>query len=264
MIGNLNNKEVKALYYRSCNIDQVVFFMFIGIIITGSIALNAKSADIIFLCITSLLLNTFVIVGLCGRHKWGRILGIVVLSISGLGLLVGFPLGAVFAIFGIYSLSNASILFGPNRLTHSALKEKFQIQKNSKKVRQREGGIPVNGSAEMYRKAAEQGLAEAQYKLGDCYKYGEGVAENHEEAVKWYRKAAEQGSASAQRRLGVCYDLGEGVPQDYLAAYMWYNLSSAKNCKLSKDYREKITKKMTNEQIAEAQKMSREWLEKRE
>jgi hypothetical protein len=35
-------------------------------------------------------------------------------------------------------------------------------------------------------------------------------------------------------------------------------------CKLSKDYREKITKRMTNEQIAEAQKMSREWLEKRE
>jgi hypothetical protein len=122
MIKNLDNKEVKALYYRSCNIDQVVFFIFIGIIITGFIAINAKSADIIFICITSLLLNTFVILGLCGRHKWGRILGIVVLCLSGLGLLVGFPLGAVFVIWGIFSLSKASMLFGPNRLTHSALK----------------------------------------------------------------------------------------------------------------------------------------------
>lgn len=40
---------------------------------------------------------------------------------------------------------------------------------------------------------AEQGLAEAQNKLGDCYYNGEGLAQDYIEAVKWYRKAAEQG-----------------------------------------------------------------------
>ena len=44
-----------------------------------------------------------------------------------------------------------------------------------------------------YRKAAEQGHANAQCNLGYCYKYGEGVETNKAEAVKWYRKAAEQG-----------------------------------------------------------------------
>ena len=40
--------------------------------------------------------------------------------------------------------------------------------------------------------AAEQGNAEAQFDLGNCYCKGEGVEQDKAEAVKWYRKAAEQ------------------------------------------------------------------------
>ncbi len=36
-------------------------------------------------------------------------------------------------------------------------------------------------------------------------------------AVKWYRKAAAQGVVEAQHNLGVMYDRGQGVPQDYPA-----------------------------------------------
>ena len=48
-------------------------------------------------------------------------------------------------------------------------------------------------AVEWYRKAAEQGHAEAQDELARCYDYGWGVGEDEEEAVEWYRKAAEQG-----------------------------------------------------------------------
>lgn len=44
-----------------------------------------------------------------------------------------------------------------------------------------------------YRKAADQGHAESQYKLGECYQYGWGLEKDEVEAMKWYRKAAEQG-----------------------------------------------------------------------
>ena len=40
------------------------------------------------------------------------------------------------------------------------------------------------------------------------YDRGEGVPENDAEAVKWYRKAAEQGLADAQHNLGMMYDKG--------------------------------------------------------
>ena len=48
-------------------------------------------------------------------------------------------------------------------------------------------------------KKAEQGDAEAQYRLGSCYYNGDGVNEDKAEAVKWYRKAAEQGDSNARK-----------------------------------------------------------------
>lgn len=52
-----------------------------------------------------------------------------------------------------------------------------------------------------YRKAAEQGVAVAQFQLGLKYDLGEGVPEDDVMAVSWYRKAAEQGNADAQKAL---------------------------------------------------------------
>jgi tetratricopeptide (TPR) repeat protein len=48
------------------------------------------------------------------------------------------------------------------------------------------------------RKAAEQGEAEAQSRLGDLYAKGIGVGRDYGEAAKWHRKAAEAGLPSAQ------------------------------------------------------------------
>ncbi|MCH5309757.1 MAG: SEL1-like repeat protein [Prevotella sp.] len=76
-------------------------------------------------------------------------------------------------------------------------------------------------AAKWFRKAAEQGLAQAQYNLGVCYDNGWGISQNYSEAVKWYRKAAEQGLAEAQCNLGVCYYKGEGVSQNYNEALKW-------------------------------------------
>ena len=73
-----------------------------------------------------------------------------------------------------------------------------------------------------YRKAAEGGNIKAQYNLGGAYHFGEGVEQDHEEAVKWICKAAEQGHAGAQGVLGWAYNKGEGVEQDYKEAAKWY------------------------------------------
>ncbi len=73
-----------------------------------------------------------------------------------------------------------------------------------------------------FRKAAEQGLARAQYNLGWCYANGDGVARDKAEAVKWCRKAAEQGDAFAQFSLALCYEGGDGVMQSNSVAVDWY------------------------------------------
>ena len=73
-----------------------------------------------------------------------------------------------------------------------------------------------------YRKAAEQGNADAQYSLGYCYRNGYGVSQDNNQAVYWYRKAAEQGNAYAQYYLGVCYYNGYGISQDNNQAKYWW------------------------------------------
>ena len=52
-----------------------------------------------------------------------------------------------------------------------------------------------------YRKAAEQGNVIAQYNLGVCYQYGNGVPKNQAEAINWYKKAAKQGDIKASQAL---------------------------------------------------------------
>jgi TPR repeat protein len=56
-------------------------------------------------------------------------------------------------------------------------------------------------AVECYRWAAEQGHAQSQLNLGNCYRHGNGVPTNLDDAIKWYRKAAEQGDAEAQFML---------------------------------------------------------------
>ena len=58
---------------------------------------------------------------------------------------------------------------------------------------------------------------------------GMGCPKDYAEAVKWYRKAAEQGDAEAQFNLGLMYADGEGVPKDYAEAVKWYR-KAAEQC----------------------------------
>jgi len=116
----------------------------------------------------------------------------------------------------------------------------------------------------LLRPLAEQGDATAQDNLGLLYAQGKGVPQDYAEAVKWYRLAAEQGNASAQHNLGVMYSHGQGVPQDYVLAYMWLNLAASRyppserryNAVASKAW---LAKHMTPNQIAEAQRLARDW-----
>jgi TPR repeat protein len=123
-----------------------------------------------------------------------------------------------------------------------------------------------------YRKAATQGDASMQDELALMYLNGDGVPQDYEEASKWYRMAADQGDAVAQFGLGVMYREGQGVPQDSVRAHMWLNLSAAHYStnegyndvygdlrNTAAAYRDELATKMTTEQIAEAQRLAREW-----
>ena len=110
-----------------------------------------------------------------------------------------------------------------------------------------------------YRRAAEQGLAEGEINLGRMYDTGAGVPQDDQAAVKWSRSAAEHGLAEAQNNLGRMYYLGQGVPQDYVLAHMWANLGASNGNKNAIKGRNMVEKKMSKQQITQAQEMARNW-----
>jgi len=120
-----------------------------------------------------------------------------------------------------------------------------------------------------YRPLANQGDDHAQFNLGLMYDKGQGVPQDYAEAAKWYRKAAGQGLADAQYNLGVMYEKGQGVPQDYVRAHMWFNLAASRFAprfgrEAAVKGRDIVAAKMTPAQIAEAQRLAREWKPKKE
>ncbi len=66
-----------------------------------------------------------------------------------------------------------------------------------------------------YEKAAEDGLAEAQYLLAYSLYMGEGVERNYTLAAQWYKRASRQNHVKAEYNLAYCYMNGRGVPRDY-------------------------------------------------
>ncbi len=124
-------------------------------------------------------------------------------------------------------------------------------------------GVPQDYAEAMkwYRRAAEREEASAQNNLGVMYRHGQGVPQDYAEAMKWYRRAAEQSHAKAQYSLGFMYFSGEGVPQDYTLAHMWFNLAGASGLEEARGTRDTVAKLMTPVQIAEAQRLAREWRE---
>jgi localization factor PodJL len=119
------------------------------------------------------------------------------------------------------------------------------------------------GSAVLLKKAAEKGLAVAQYRLAKLYEHGQGVPQDlaqaralteqaaragnasamhdlgvylanaegskldEESAFTWFRKAAEFGVQDSQYNVGLLYQQGRGVAPDANQAYYWFSVAAA-------------------------------------
>ena len=116
-------------------------------------------------------------------------------------------------------------------------------------------------ASKIYRAAAEQGHAKAQNNLGRMYELNK-VAQDFKEAAKWYHLAAIQGDVEAQSHLGYMYIYGKGVTKNLIIAYMWLSIAANDGNKKGRQYKYFVENKMTVEQIAKAEQLARECIEK--
>ncbi len=91
-------------------------------------------------------------------------------------------------------------------------------------------------AAELYKQAADQGYASAQYNLGLLYREGRGVPQSDERAAMLYTQAAAQGYAGAQYNLGCLYYNGQNVPKDVARGVALFKQAAAGGRKEAADF----------------------------
>ena len=119
-------------------------------------------------------------------------------------------------------------------------------------------------AAAWWKKAAKQGDMLSQSNLGVLYYKGQGVAQDYGKAAQLWLKAADQGDGSSQYNMGYAYYKGQGVPRDFVEAYKWLTLAASKRSRkgirdAALATREVVAGAMTNEQISNAQQLSKNW-----
>ena len=70
-----------------------------------------------------------------------------------------------------------------------------------------------------------QGQKEAQNRIGNAYRNGEGVRQNHTAAYNWYRQSSVFDS-HGMCNLGACYYNGNGTQKDIDKANYWWKQSA--------------------------------------
>ncbi len=63
-------------------------------------------------------------------------------------------------------------------------------------------------------------------------------------------------------RIGLLYATGMGVPTDYVAAHKWFNLAALRGNADARLQRKEMADYMSTEEIREAQRTAREWLDR--
>jgi TPR repeat protein len=118
-------------------------------------------------------------------------------------------------------------------------------------------------AAKWFRLAAYDGYAPAQMFLGLLYLSNKATQANPTEAVKYLTLAAEQDYADAQFILGGIYFGDTVVPHDYVQAYKWFRIAAAKGNGASENPIDQVAKRMTPQQVAEAERLAEEFTKNR-
>ncbi len=104
-----------------------------------------------------------------------------------------------------------------------------------------------------YQKAAEQNYPPAFTAIGTAYKEGHALTQSYKESLNWFRQAAAYNDPVAQYELGILYDGGHNFQANEPEAYKWFTLAAAQGHPLATKARDNVARKLTAEQLDEAQ-----------
>ncbi|MFB3100460.1 MAG: tetratricopeptide repeat protein, partial [Gammaproteobacteria bacterium] len=99
-------------------------------------------------------------------------------------------------------------------------------------------------------------------KLGLMYDKGLGLTQDYRKAFNWYGKSAKNGFGLAQYKIGQMYIAGNGVKQNFIKAFAWLKTAISQGVNDNDNILANIASELTPEQLAEANSLTRQYLEK--
>jgi TonB family protein len=116
-----------------------------------------------------------------------------------------------------------------------------------------------NGKIPELQKKADAGDPKAELELARAFFDGRDVAKNEAQGLQLLESAANRGLAEAQFQMGEHAYAQDSRSADYVNAYMWYELARRSGYKRSGKMLKKVTSKMSPEQLSDAKTRVDNW-----
>lgn len=145
---DLNFMALKQLYRRSSNINSIVFFNVLGVLLWGYLIFIVKILEDarhgglhfgIFIPVCLFILNLSCMIFIWRRTTVGRGLGIVWCVL----VMTNIPIGTLIRALCLAALIKGGNLFGPDRVPHKLIKAEYKFRKKNKILRYNHDGTPV-------------------------------------------------------------------------------------------------------------------------
>jgi hypothetical protein len=111
-------------------------------------------------------------------------------------------------------------------------------------------------AVEWLQRAAENGSTEAMVHLGRMYRTGIGALQNYDLSGQWIERAAFAGDPEGMLELGRLYRDGIGFELNLILAYAWFNRAAAELSSEAAYERDTLARRLSPDQLKAAQDLS--------
>lgn len=139
--AHLDFKQVKKLYYRSCNLSCIAVLALLGALAVGWLTWHeftngdSEPGDFVtnvWIGLIVIYLLTFI--GLINRPIWGKVFCIITCILSICSIAAANVIGLLVGLAGLFACFGSPQLFGKNRFLHKDLKKEFKTRKAAEKT----------------------------------------------------------------------------------------------------------------------------------
>jgi localization factor PodJL len=113
---------------------------------------------------------------------------------------------------------------------------------------------------DLYLAAAQKSNAKAMHNLAVLYAEGVNGQPDYEAAAAWFRKAADHGIKDSQYNLAILYGRGIGVTQNYAEAYKWFVLAAIQGDSVAAIKRDEVAAYLDPQTREAARVAAQSWL----